>query len=245
VSIALPAALGARGDALVHLSSVDSTMDEARRRFRPGDGQRHWIVADQQTEGRGRSGRSWSSPTGNLHLTVLLPAPCAPRHQPKLGFVAGVALRAAVGGEARLKWPNDILIGDAKVAGLLLEGLGNGAAVAIGMGVNVSSHPEGTPYPATTMRAHDGAASLEGLFRRVALELDAALDLFGDGGGFRTIRRSWLSRAAFLGKAIAVRQDGAALTGIFRDIDADGHLILGAPGGDIRIAAGDVFPLDN
>jgi BirA family transcriptional regulator, biotin operon repressor / biotin---[acetyl-CoA-carboxylase] ligase len=245
LTIALPEALVARGDALTHLSSVDSTMDEARRLFMAGDVRRHWIVADAQSGGRGRSGRAWSSPSGNLHLTVLMLAPCALRHQPKLGFVAGVALQAAIGGAARLKWPNDILVDGAKVAGLLLEGLGNGAAVAIGIGVNVSSHPDGVPYPATTLTAHDPDASVARLFQQVALRLDATLDSFGDGSGFEAIRRAWLSHAAFLGKTIAVRQDGSDLAGVFRDIDPDGHLILGTAEGDIRIAAGDVFPLDN
>ncbi|MGL4242466.1 MAG: biotin--[acetyl-CoA-carboxylase] ligase, partial [Beijerinckiaceae bacterium] len=239
-----PPQLAAQGDRLLHLPTVDSTMEEARRQLPVGVSGKLWIMADEQTGGRGRHGRHWSSPTGNLYVTLLMPAPCPPRDQPKLGFVAGVALQAAIGAASRLKWPNDLLIGGAKVAGLLLEGLGNGAAVAIGMGVNVVSHPDGTPYRATHLRAHDLDIDRAGLLTKLAIEMNTALDTFSGAGGFDAIRRRWLAHAAFLGTQIAIRQDGETLEGVFRDIDPDGRMALATPAGEIRIAAGDVFPLD-
>jgi BirA family biotin operon repressor/biotin-[acetyl-CoA-carboxylase] ligase len=238
------------GDSLIHLAEVGSTMAEARVRWRRGSGHRLWIVADRQTAGRGRQGRDWDSPIGNLHLTVVVPAPCALRDQPKLGFVAGVALSEAISSLlpwtlARLKWPNDLLIGGAKCAGLLLEGLGGGAAVAIGMGVNVVAHPGGTPYPATHLAAAGWKnASAAELLPMLSLALQHELACFGDGGGFPLVRSRWLAKAAHLGQAVTVRRDQGSIEGRFADIDMDGRLILETTGGAVRIDAGDVFPLD-
>jgi BirA family transcriptional regulator, biotin operon repressor / biotin---[acetyl-CoA-carboxylase] ligase len=238
------------GDELIHLREVGSTMVEARERWRTGGSRRLWIVADRQTAGRGRQGRGWESPVGNLHLTVALPAPCFLRDQPKLGFVAGVALAEAVTSlapavEVRLKWPNDLLIGGAKCAGLLLEGLDGGAAIAIGMGVNIVAHPSDTPYPATDLVAASGEAiSATDLLSPLSLALHHSIVAFGDGGGFPLVRSRWLARAAHLGQEITVRRDHDALRGRFLDIDVDGRLILDTQDGRVRIDAGDVFPLD-
>jgi BirA family transcriptional regulator, biotin operon repressor / biotin---[acetyl-CoA-carboxylase] ligase len=235
----------AGGERLLHLPTVDSTMEEARRLWSRGEvAGRVWIVADAQSGGRGRQGRAWWSPPGNLYATLLLPAPCPPRDQPKLGFVAGVALQAAVGGASRLKWPNDLLIGGAKAAGLLLEGLGGGAAVAIGMGVNITSHPPDTPYAATDLQAHDGGATRDALFARLTAAMAEALDVFAGVGGFGAIRRRWLAAAAFLGERIEVRREEGPLAGTFAAIDEDGRLVLATAEGEVRISAGDVFPLD-
>ena len=123
-------------------------MDEARALALQGQATPLWLVADEQSGGRGRHGRSWVSPPGNLYATLLLPEPCAPAVAPELGFVAGTALHAAVSlliglGPPRLalKWPNDLLLDGAKTAGLLLEGLhvGGRFIVLIGFGVNISS----------------------------------------------------------------------------------------------------------
>jgi BirA family transcriptional regulator, biotin operon repressor / biotin---[acetyl-CoA-carboxylase] ligase len=232
------------GDRFLHLPTIDSTMEEARRQWTAGLTGRLWIVADEQTGGRGRMGRQWASPPGNLYATLLMPAPCPPRDQPKLGFAAGVALQAALGGAAKLKWPNDLLLDGAKVAGLLLEGIGNGAAISIGMGVNIVDHPPDTPYPATHLGVIDPAATRDAVFQRLTAEMASALDVFSGPGGFDAVRRRWLRHAAFLGGRITIRQDGEERAGVFRDIDADGQLVLATDAGDIRIAAGDVFPLD-
>jgi BirA family transcriptional regulator, biotin operon repressor / biotin---[acetyl-CoA-carboxylase] ligase len=246
----LPQVLSEAGDELVHLGSVVSTMDEARGRAPAKSGNRLWIVADQQTGGRGRQGRQWQSPHGNLYLTVLLPAPCPLRDQPKLGFVAGVALCCAVRSlihepdSARLKWPNDLLIGGAKISGLLLEGLTQGEAVAIGIGVNIAAFPDQVSYTTTALNAEGQSITPAQLFETLASHLVKELAVFGDGAGFPLVRQRWLAFAAHLNKRITVHVTGKSIDGIFRDIDESGRLVLETPGGMALIDAGDVFPLD-
>jgi BirA family biotin operon repressor/biotin-[acetyl-CoA-carboxylase] ligase len=251
MTLRLPPALVAAGDALVRLDIVDSTMAEAARRFAAGsDDRRLWIVADEQTSGRGRRGRAWSSPPGNLHLTLLLPTATPPRDQPKLGFAVGAALartaRALLppDASATLKWPNDLLVGGAKASGLLLEGLGGGAAVAIGVGVNIVAHPPDTPYPATHLRAHAPDLTRETFFAALAEALVAEIADFAEGRGFALTRPRWLAHAAHVGERIAVRQDRGVPEGRFEGIDDEGRLVLRTDAGMQRIAAGDVFPLD-
>jgi BirA family transcriptional regulator, biotin operon repressor / biotin---[acetyl-CoA-carboxylase] ligase len=246
----LPPNLSALGDTILAFNSIDSTMDEARRRFDPTAGTRIWIIAGEQDAGRGRQGRQWQSPPGNLHLTLLSPTHTPLRDQPKLGFVAGVALARAVSSllpdqsNLQLKWPNDLLLEGAKVSGLLLEGLGQGAAIAIGIGVNIVAHPPDTPYPAAHLRMAASDITRESLFTELAVALVEEIDLFANGSGFPLTRQRWLARAAHLGQSIRIRQGGTSLEGIFRDIDAEGRLLLDTSGGLARIDAGDVFPLD-
>jgi BirA family transcriptional regulator, biotin operon repressor / biotin---[acetyl-CoA-carboxylase] ligase len=247
----LPPNLTAQGDRLLHLPTIDSTMEEARRRFAPDLAHRLWIVAGEQTAGRGRQGRAWISPPGNLHVTLLLPTMTPLRNQPKLGFVAGVALAKAAQAllptdlPVALKWPNDLLVAGAKASGLLLDGLGNGAAVAIGIGINIVAHPPGTPYPATHLAAHAPGVTRERFVMALSEALTDEIDTFSDGSGFPLTRQRWLAHAAHLGQRISVRQRDSALDGVFTDIDADGQLILETAAGLRRIAAGDVFPLDS
>jgi BirA family transcriptional regulator, biotin operon repressor / biotin---[acetyl-CoA-carboxylase] ligase len=246
----LPQQLLSTGDRLLIFDQIDSTMEEARRNWRDGVSSRLWIVAREQMAGRGRESRVWTSPSGNLHLTLLAPTQAPLRDQPKLGFVAGVALAKAVGGllpaaaNVRLKWPNDLLVDGAKVSGLLLEGLGQGTAVAIGIGVNVVAHPPDTPYPAAHLRMAAPELTRELLFECLSSALSHELATFAEGSGFLLIRQRWLAHAAHLGQRIRIRQGDAALEGVFCDIDGDGRLILDTGGGLARVAAGDVFPLD-
>jgi BirA family transcriptional regulator, biotin operon repressor / biotin---[acetyl-CoA-carboxylase] ligase len=248
--VQLPPQLTALGDKLLVFDTIDSTMDEARRCFEPSLATRLWIVAGEQGAGRGRQGRQWQSPPGNLHMTLLLPTHTPLRDQPKVGFVAGVALARAVSSllpdetNLRLKWPNDLLLDGAKASGLLLEGLGQGAAIAIGIGVNITAHPPDTPYPAAHLRMSTPDITRESLFAKLATALVEELDLFANGSGFSLTRQRWLARAAHLGQSIRVRQGETSLEGIFRDIDTEGRLMLETSGGLARIDAGDVFPLD-
>ena len=246
----LPAQLSALGDRLLSFDTIDSTMDEARRRFDPSMSTRLWIIAAEQGAGRGRQGRPWQSPPGNLHLTLLSPIQTPLRDQAKLGFVAGVALARAVASllpdhaNLKLKWPNDLLLGGAKVSGLLLEGLGQGAAIAIGIGVNIVAHPPDMPYPAAHLRMAAPDMTCENLFAKLAATLVEELDLFANGSGFPLTRQRWLTHAAHMGQSIRVRQGETSLEGIFCDIDMEGRLLLETSGGLARIDAGDVFPLD-
>ena len=149
------------GFVLCALDSVASTNDEAKRRAEEGAPGGRWSPPRSRSGGRGRYGRSWASPPGNLYASVLLRPDCPMARAAQLSLVAGLALADALEGigrpglDVKLKWPNDVLIGGAKVAGLLLEGAarpdGSAAWVIVGSGVNVASCPEGTPYPATCL----------------------------------------------------------------------------------------------
>ena len=127
----------------IHYDVVGSTNAEALVRARAGDLGPLWITARVQTAGRGRRGRTWTSPSGNLYATLLLGDPGPAAVAPQLSFVAALAVHdaivAAAGQHAlslMLKWPNDVLCNDAKLAGILIEGEGRPLAVAIGIGVN-------------------------------------------------------------------------------------------------------------
>jgi BirA family biotin operon repressor/biotin-[acetyl-CoA-carboxylase] ligase len=238
------------GYRLIVRDEVASTMEEARRALDQGDAGRLWIVARQQNAGRGRHGRQWGSPPGNLYASLLLVAPCEPAVAPQLGFVAGLALHDAAsrvlgpaGAGLKLKWPNDLLLDRAKTAGLLLEGESRAGRlnVIIGIGVNVASHPEGTPYPAAFLKQREPQASVEALLAALS---DAWLDRFSTWslpGGFGPIREAWLERAAFLGETITIRLPEGPVSGIFAGLDATGRLLLDTESGRRTIDAGDLF----
>jgi BirA family transcriptional regulator, biotin operon repressor / biotin---[acetyl-CoA-carboxylase] ligase len=210
-----------------------------------------WIVAETQTKGRGRKGRTWSSPQGNLHASLLLIDPAPLRIAPELGFVAGVAaahaVREILAGDRRvaIKWPNDILYDGAKLSGILLEGAslpdGRFACVA-GIGVNCRIHPEDMPYQATNLAAITGHRVEPA---RVFAELSAAmaywLDVWAKGAGFASVRAEWLTLAAGLGTRIIVARPSQTVEGVFRTIDATGRLVLEKGSDRLMIEAGDVF----
>ena len=246
------------GYRLHHHASLGSTNEEALALGRGGDPGRLWILADRQTAGRGRVGRVWSSPPGNHYATLLLVDPCEPRLAPQLGFVAGVALAEAlerVAGPGRgiaIKWPNDVLCGGAKLAGILVEGgavpRGTGTAAfsaVLGFGVNCASHPTDLSYPATHLGLVAGAAGTrDGLFAALSATVVDALALWDRGRNFAGLRRAWLDHALPPGVSLAVVRQGARHVGTFRSVDADGRLILETGSGCLTVEAGDVFLAD-
>lgn len=262
-------ALGARARAAGYRlrghDSIGSTNSEAIAAANAGDPGDIWFAALQQTEGRGRRGRQWESPHGNLAATLLITPTADPAVAATLGFVAGVSLNRALStllppgsvrigidgadaleGRARiaLKWPNDVLADGAKLAGILLEAtrLSSGRhAVAIGFGVNVVAAPAGLPYPATSLHDLGVSIAAEDVFAALS---DAWVDtyaLWNDGRGIGDVLEHWRLSAAGIGAPVAVSQDGGVLRGIFETIDDAGRLIVRAED-DRRIAitAGDV-----
>lgn len=236
---------------LVHHRALASTNEEALARARAGDEGRLWIVAGTQTAGRGRNGRTWSSPPGNLYASLLLLDP-SPLHQAsELGFVAGVAaayaLREILRGDPRIKikWPNDILFDGAKLCGILLEGtsLPDGRfGCAAGIGVNCRTHPENTSYPATDLKtAANYPIEPEAVFYDLSAAMTHWLGIWDGGTGFASIRREWLSLAAGVGAGISVALPSHTVRGIFETIDAAGRLIVTQEAGVLAVEAGDVF----
>lgn len=240
----------AAGYRLTVRDEVGSTMEEARRALDQGDPGKLWIVARSQNAGRGRHGRQWGSPPGNLYASLLLTAPCEPALAPQLGFVAGLALHDAAARVTALappalalKWPNDLLIDRAKTAGLLLEGESRGGAfsVVIGFGVNIASCPQDTPYPAAFLRQHEPRASVEAMLGALSDAWVARLAVWSQPGGFGPTRAAWLERAAFLGETITIRLGEGPVSGQFAGLDPSGRLELATKEGRRLIDAGDLY----
>ena len=240
-----------KGYQLNHLAEVDSTNEEARRMAAQRQTAPTWIIADRQTAGRGRRGRVWDSPTGNLMTTLYLPQGFDAVTAGQIAFVAGLALESTVrvlvgeGAAVGLKWPNDVLVNGKKASGILLESAMRDNKVdwlAVGLGLNLAHHPEDTPYPATDLQA-EGAAQISNL---QALSLLAAtFDVFfqqWQSVGFEPILRAWRQVAHGLGGPIVARLEKHQIEGIFEDIDAKGALLLKDAAGETHIIdAGDVF----
>jgi BirA family biotin operon repressor/biotin-[acetyl-CoA-carboxylase] ligase len=258
-----PSATGA-GYRLESFASVGSTNAIALERAHAGEIGPLWIVSKKQESGRGRRGREWATPEGNLAATLLLAGLRDLKAAATLGFVAGlslgdaleavapgksvaIALDGADAGRGRrfeLKWPNDVLADGAKLAGILLESaaLADGSfAVAVGIGVNVVAHPQGLPYPATSLSALGADCDAETLFLALSDAWIGNWRAWSNGRGLAETRRRWLARAAGLGGEVAVRLDGQVLRGIFETIDEDCRFVIRDRQGRAHgIAAGDV-----
>ena len=242
-----------RGYGHLPLATVSSTLDEAARRYPDFSGPT-WISARVQTAARGRRGRPWRNPEGNLAATLVLPG-LAPDTAALRSFTASLALFdvcVAVTGRTEafaLKWPNDVLLNGGKLAGILLEGLtagGQMAGLAIGIGVNLAAAPgsdavePGALRPVSLMGETGVSVTPDDFLGELApayAHWEAQLATFG----FEPLRTAWMARAARLGETLIARLPAEEITGVFREVDAAGHLVLSTPGGLRRIAAGDVF----
>ena len=242
---------GLAGWRVARLGAIDSTNDEARRRAFAGDPGRLWIVAEEQSAGRGRRGRTWASPKGNLYASALMIDPCPQATAPQLGFVAGVALaRAAkdVGAAgARLKWPNDLVCGAAKCAGLLVEGAtlpDVRFACVVGVGVNCLSAPTGVGYPTAVLTTESGGAiEARALFERLIERFDEALGTWRAAEGFEAVRSAWLAHAAALGERVRVERGGRLREGTFEGLDGAGRLLFRGESGIDAIESADLWIL--
>lgn len=224
---------------------IDSTNDEARRLSAAGFGHGTVVSAVEQSAGRGRRGRSWMSPPGNLHCSILLDRGPDPAAAPQLTFVAAVALRDALADLAitidfRVKWPNDVLCAGAKIAGMLLEQAGE--FIILGVGVNVVAYPETALYPATSLAKTGSGASADDVLAGFCDRLGHWYDIWREQG-FAPIRRAWLEVAVGVGMPVTARlADESVLTGRFKGLAEDGALELADENNHIRrILAGDVF----
>ncbi len=228
------------------VAEIDSTNEACRLRALAGEAAGLVIRADRQTAGRGRRGRAWTSPPGNLYASLLLRPERPVSDAAALGFAAVTALGDVAeallpaSAHVRHKWPNDLLINGRKASGMLLEA--QPGFLVLGIGVNIASHPENTPYPATDL-VSEGAAPMpaQSLLERF-LTAFAPLYEVWQANGFTALLPAWRRRAAGLGEMIEVRLERETLSGIFQDLEPDGTLRLGLPDGtERRIAAGDVY----
>jgi BirA family biotin operon repressor/biotin-[acetyl-CoA-carboxylase] ligase len=240
------------GIEVLHFATIDSTNDEARRQADSGVTGALWIRADRQTKGRGRRGRSWLSDPGNLFMTGLITLDCSPAQAANLSFLTALAVAEALDHFidphiVKLKWPNDVLINDAKTSGILLESWTSqtGLHLAIGIGINILTKPDNVEQAVTCVSdnvlADDTPCDAATLFIHVLHHFHIRLAQWHEHG-FEPVRGAWLSRAKGLGKPIVARLPQETLEGTFIGLRHDGALELELGSGDRRfVTAGDVF----
>ncbi|HWM30172.1 MAG TPA: biotin--[acetyl-CoA-carboxylase] ligase [Methyloceanibacter sp.] len=242
------------GYRLLRLESVDSTNAEARRRALAGEPGPLWIWSARQSQGRGRNGRQWISLHGNLFASLLIRVNAPLQTASQLALVAGIitydTIAKLIAYEGRsdllLKWPNDVLLADEKVAGMLLENIESTAekrsVVVIGTGINLAHFPENLPQPAISLAAYGLTVSPADSLEVLARTTHEWLARWGEGYGFPTIRRAWLDRAGPTGRPLRVQVNGEEMEGSYAGLDTDGALrFRAADGVEHRIMAGDVF----
>ncbi|HUB48170.1 MAG TPA: biotin--[acetyl-CoA-carboxylase] ligase [Acetobacteraceae bacterium] len=226
-----------------HYHELGSTNDEARRLVEAGAPHGTVVHADEQTAGRGRFSRRWISPPGNLYVSIVLRPELPAARNVELGFLAALAVADAVDAllprqvRAALKWPNDVLVRDGKIAGILLEQAGE--ALILGIGLNVLHAPSGLSYRVSTIVGCGGLATVDGTREKLLDALGRWLAIW-QTDGFAAVRAAWLARAHPPGSSLSVRLPDRFVTGLFLGIDTDGTLLLDTPQGRARIIAGDV-----
>ena len=233
------------GYGLKQFDEIDSTNEEARRLAQAGECGPLWLTAVRQTAGRGRRGRSWDTPSGNLAATLLINPDRPEKEWPQLSFVAAIAtsdMAASFAPSARisLKWPNDVLADGRKLAGILLENAHG--ALAIGIGVNLKHYPSDTEFPATSLAALEaGVPLVEEALARLAGGFARWYDIWS-AQGFAAIRDAWLARAQGLGTRIRARLVTEERSGMFEGIDESGALLLNEGLGRVSVLpAADIF----
>lgn len=244
------------GYRLLAFDEIGSTNVEGMRLAAAGETGPLWIWAGTQTLGRGRSGRTWVSVPGNLYASLLVRLECPPTAVHQLSLVAGVAAHDAIReagsragtalAELRLKWPNDVLFGDAKLAGILPEsttptGAHSSSIAVIGVGMNLAGHPDGLGRAVTHLAAHGIAIPPGAMLEFLAAAMDDWLRRWNNGDGFARVREAWLQRAGTPGEPMVINTGREIVEGSFLGIDAQGALVLrDLSGNERRFTYGDV-----
>jgi len=231
------------GWTLVALDTVGSTNDEAARLADSGAPEGTVVWSREQTGGRGRRGRRWSSPVGNLYTSTILRPDCVASRAAEIGFVAALAVADMVpaGREVRVKWPNDVLVDGGKVAGILLESaVGDGGRVlhvVAGIGVNVGFAPQlpDMRYPGAAL-----GGTVETALGKLAAALARRVEEWRRTG-FQAVRSEWLAQAGPLGAVVDVRLGEGLVRGRFAGLDHEGALLLDTADGPRRIVSGELL----
>lgn len=235
---------------VVYLERTDSTNDVAKRLAENGEVEGTVVIADEQIAGRGRLGRSWVAPArSSLLMSLILRPPLAPREITRVTMAVSLgacaAIRAETGLDARIKWPNDLLLAEKKFAGILAETQTLGEEieyVIIGVGINVNFHAAslaGMPVNATTLSDELGRAIPRApLARAVFRGIDEFYARLCTG---ENLRAEWAAQLATLGHAVRAQSDADIIEGIAEDVDDDGALLVRRADGSLaRLLVGDV-----
>ena len=232
--------------------SLPSTNDEAKRRAEEGAGEGLLVISGEQTQGRGRRGRGWVSPKGNLYCSIVLRPSLPPQQAALAGFCAALAIADAIevfapAADVSLKWPNDVLVGGAKISGILLEASARAGEMVdwlvIGMGVNLASKPNeaGQRSAALNDVAEAGKITPDAFLAELGRSFEAWLVRWRKSG-FGDLRLAWLAKAQGLGEPLQARLPAETIDGIFRGLDDLGGLLLELADGTVRtIHSGEVF----
>lgn len=237
---------------LLSFETLDSTNEEAKRLAKAGGGHGAVIWAKKQTSGKGRLGRSWVSAEGNLFVSILLQPEKPLTEASQLSFVTAVAVMEAIadvlpeGKAICSKWPNDIVVDEKKLGGILLESLqvpDGGKWVVVGVGVNIDSCPPRTEFPATCLIKE----GVELISAKIILSrfIHHFIEHYNEWNakGFEPARKRWLQSAWGMGQPITARLPDEEMTGVAEGIDKQGALIMKMKDGKKRhILAADVFP---
>ncbi len=232
---------------MVRLGEVGSTNEVARLFADAGVPEGAVIVSDTQTRGRGRLGRPWASPHGGLWCSVLL-RPAGPPEPGRLSLAVGVAAAEAIEAVAPvrvgLKWPNDAMIGERKVCGILSESAGDAVVVGIGINANVPVETMPPDVAASATSLHLAVGRTIGLSVLLEALLDRLAHWYGRwAAGDDAVLETWTRRDVTRGTRVTVGRPGAAVEGIADGIDADGALRLRLADGEVRrVFAGDLIP---
>lgn len=229
----------------VILDTVDSTNAEALRRMGQGDG---WIMTRAQPGGVGRRGKRWEMPKGNFAASLLMHADAPVATLAQRSFVAALALHKVLEGlgvaDISLKWPNDVLVGGRKLAGILLASAPGVIVVGVGVNLVAAPHPASLPDDALApislneiLHSPPDAETFLTLLANAFLGFETQMRQFG----FAPLRSAWLAHAARLGEVIQARLPARTESGTFETIDETGALVLRTAKGRLTLAAAEVF----
>jgi BirA family biotin operon repressor/biotin-[acetyl-CoA-carboxylase] ligase len=235
---------------LIKHDKIDSTNEEAKRLIKSNSVHHGLVItAEEQSSGHGRYGRVWESPKGNLYTSVILKLEGDLQTISQVSFVAAVAVGQVLAeilpdSEIQYKWPNDILAGQKKICGILLESVGGNydyGWFVVGIGINVENCPHKMPFPATYMkRLNESCISAAELLPKIITSLDNQLNMW-QNKGFSPIRKAWLAKAYKLKEEIQVNLHGERVEAIFKGINSEGELEISIDGKKLLINSGEVF----
>lgn len=233
--------------AVIEFDAIDSTNAEALRRAAKGERGPVWLRADRQLQGRGRSGRAWASPSGNLSATLLFRPGCEVERLSQLSLIAGIAVFDAVAASfssagvsvpdgLRVKWPNDVMIAEAKLSGILIETthMGGEIVAAVGCGMNISTTPDVTGRAVTRLADHGIETTPSDVLGHLSHAFRRWLAVWQAGDNFPAIREAWLERAGPLGAPMTIHTGAGHSAGAFSGIDPAGALLLMDAAGSLR-----------